>query len=199
MRHAPLHRCVVYTVIYQGIGRNTAPYETTYTYNPSDARAARALCGDDGRAERVPRDKDPLELKAIRAVGYSYCLMRCGYMHMYGFRNIITTHTCAHTLNNTSLRKQIYFTHLGLGSSAGNRAANGPRLLAAAKLELCWSLCIAVAAGAARETSGLTRRRREGPRQPAPRWQLPRWPQHEPLEAGAGAHREAEHPPPLQW
>ena len=103
MRHAPLHRCVVYTVIYQGIGRNTAPYETTYTYNPSDARAARALCGDDGRAERVPRDKDPLELKTIRAVGYSYCLMRCGYMHMhmhmhmhmymYGFRNIITTHT----------------------------------------------------------------------------------------------------------
>eukprot|EP00964_Phaeocystis_antarctica_P085739 scaffold54220_cov61-Phaeocystis_antarctica.AAC.2 len=38
-----------------------------------------------------------------------------------------------------SLRKHIYFTHLGLGSSAGNRAAHGPRLLAAAKLDRCRS------------------------------------------------------------
>merc|ERR1712086_1219622 len=29
--------------------------ETTYTYTPSDARAARALCFDDVRAERAPR------------------------------------------------------------------------------------------------------------------------------------------------
>ena len=28
---------------------------TTHTYTPCDARAARALCGDDGRAERAPR------------------------------------------------------------------------------------------------------------------------------------------------
>ena len=28
--------------------------ETTYTYTPSDARAARALCFDDVRAERAP-------------------------------------------------------------------------------------------------------------------------------------------------
>ena len=31
------------------------PNLTTHTYTPSDARAARALCGDDGRAERAPR------------------------------------------------------------------------------------------------------------------------------------------------
>eukprot|EP00964_Phaeocystis_antarctica_P143352 scaffold108891_cov54-Phaeocystis_antarctica.AAC.2 len=29
--------------------------ETHYSYTPSDARAARALCGDDASAERVPR------------------------------------------------------------------------------------------------------------------------------------------------
>ena len=29
--------------------------ETTYTYTPSDARGARALCFDDVRAERAPR------------------------------------------------------------------------------------------------------------------------------------------------
>ena len=29
--------------------------ETHYSYTPSDARAARALCGDDVRAERAPR------------------------------------------------------------------------------------------------------------------------------------------------
>ena len=31
--------------------------ETSYTYTPSSARAARAPCGDDVRAERAPRDR----------------------------------------------------------------------------------------------------------------------------------------------
>ena len=30
-------------------------YETHYSYTPSDAHAARALCGNDVRAERAPR------------------------------------------------------------------------------------------------------------------------------------------------
>ena len=31
--------------------------ETTYTYYPPFERAARALCDDDVRAERAPRDR----------------------------------------------------------------------------------------------------------------------------------------------
>ena len=33
------------------------PGGTSYTYTPSSARAARAPCGDDVRAERAPRDR----------------------------------------------------------------------------------------------------------------------------------------------
>ena len=34
--------------------------ETHYSYTPSDARAARALCGGEVRAERAPRDPGTL-------------------------------------------------------------------------------------------------------------------------------------------
>ena len=35
-------------------GKQFISWETHYTYTPSDARAARTLCCDDVRAERVP-------------------------------------------------------------------------------------------------------------------------------------------------
>ena len=50
----------LYTASRYAASQQSAEYglllgETTYTYTPSDARAARALCFDDVRAERAPR------------------------------------------------------------------------------------------------------------------------------------------------
>ena len=43
------------TYMYSCARQRVWSLETTYTYTPSNARAARALCFDDVRAERAPR------------------------------------------------------------------------------------------------------------------------------------------------
>jgi hypothetical protein len=52
--------------------------ETSYTYTPSSARAARAPCGDDVRAERAPRDRGVHQpLRSVLGVRVAHFRRKC--------------------------------------------------------------------------------------------------------------------------
>ena len=57
-------------------------YETSYTYTPSDARGARALCSDDENAERAPR---------VRLRGLNETLWSMPGVHVAHFRPMCLT------------------------------------------------------------------------------------------------------------
>ena len=66
----------------RGGARRAQRGETTRSYTPSDARAARALCFDDVRGKRAPRDRGVYEgLHGMLGVHVAYfrpmCLTRC--------------------------------------------------------------------------------------------------------------------------
>ena len=74
LSYSALH-CKVHTPPVRGLSTG---WESRYTYTPSDARAARALCCDDVRAERAPRVRGVhWGLRGTLGVHVAFILERC--------------------------------------------------------------------------------------------------------------------------